>query len=99
MSSRKSKKQSATKSSEFSYDVFPTPKDSHYTREYAKKCIKNNADTELCRHMPPTALENIKLGIKIPRFNPQIRNNAQIRKSLVGKRGGKTKGKTRKHRR
>ena len=98
MSSRKSKKQSVTKLSEFSYDVFPTTKDSHYTLTYAKKCIKNNDDTQLCRHMPPTASENIKLGIKIPSFNPQMRNKTQIRKTLV-RRGGKTKGKTRKHRR
>ena len=103
MSSRKSKKQSATKSSEFSYDVFPTTKDSHYTLAYAKKCVKNASDNELCRHMPPTALENIQLSIKNPRFNPQMTSKTQIRKTLV-RRGGKTKknktkGKTRKHRR
>jgi hypothetical protein len=75
-------------------------KDSFYTREYSKKCIQH-PENALCRHMPPTAEDNIRLGLKLPRFNPQMKSKSEIRRSLVSsKRGGKTrKNKTRKTKR
>lgn len=102
MSSRKSKKQSASskKSVDFSYGDFPESTDFSVALKYAKKCIKN-PQNEVCKRMPPTAEDNIRLGLKRSSFSPQMRSTSEIRPTLVMKtRGGKTrKNKTRKHKR